>query len=133
MEIIYSDGDGQFTVVEIIDENTIIVKAKNDFVFRSGKSISFNKVRINNNIKKYGELIQEVKPDKIALSFVEDALTVKKIKQFLNTIHYQGEIFSKIEIQNGSNNIDEVCKESDIIIGRGDLCINTDVYNLYFI
>jgi pyruvate kinase len=58
----------------------------------------------------------------VAASFVQSAADVKLIRQTLGEKGKQIKIISKIENQEGLQNFDEICMESDaIMIARGDL------------
>merc|ERR1711920_856865 len=62
--------------------------------------------------------------DFVAASFVQDAKDVKEIRNTLGLRGRSIKIISKIENQEGINNIDEIIDESDgIMVARGDMGI----------
>ena len=63
------------------------------------------------------DLVKEIKPDYVAVSFANSAKKIKKIKEFTGV-----NVISKIESQKGLDNIKELIKASDgIMVARGDL------------
>lgn len=130
--ITYSDGEAKFVTKKIIDDSRVIIKAENDFLFISGKSLSFDYPKCSNSVEKeLINLIFGVNPDEIALSFVEEKKSIDELKYVLNEMGCKAKIYSKIETQKGIDNINEISKKTDVIIGRGDLCLYTDYHKLY--
>jgi len=69
--------------------------------------------------------------DFIALSFVRSAEDVSGLQKILTKNKSTIKIISKIENQEGLDNIHEITKSSDIVmVARGDLGIETDLANL---
>ncbi len=127
-KVIYSDGECSFDVISQIDEDTLLVRACMDGVIYSKKAItigSFEKAAYMEEEKI--DLISRVEADSIALSFVSDDCEVDTARQF-----FPGkEIISKIECQEGIDNVDRISKKSNIMLGRGDLCIYSNYHDLY--
>lgn len=131
-ELVYCDNDAILVVKEIINSNTIILEAKNPFYFRNGKSISITyQDNKKFSISLYQEIIDIIHPRQIALSFVENKSQIADFKKLIK-LPSKLEIFSKIETQTGIDKINSICDMSNIIIGRGDLCIYSDLNNLYY-
>merc|ERR1711988_701427 len=66
--------------------------------------------------------------DFVAASFVQDGNDVKLIRETLGLRGRSIKIISKIENQEGINNIDEIIKESDgIMVARGDMGMEIDI------
>ncbi len=66
--------------------------------------------------------------DFIAASFVRNAAAVREIRQILDDHNAKIDIISKIENEEGIDNIDEIIKESDgIMVARGDLGVEVPV------
>lgn len=74
-------------------------------------------------IDDYVKIIEKISCYGIALSFIENAKEIKKIRNIIGKdIH----IIAKIETMKGVENIEEIIEECDeIMIARGDLFINT--------
>ncbi len=69
--------------------------------------------------------------DFIALSFVRSASDIKDLRLLLKKQIKKVKIISKIEDSEGLANIDEITKASDgVMVARGDLGIETDLFNL---
>lgn len=69
--------------------------------------------------------------DFIALSFVRKAEDVIELKKILAKYNSSIKIISKIENQEGLDNIHEITQQSDaVMVARGDLGIETDLANL---
>ena len=69
--------------------------------------------------------------DFIALSFVRSAEDVSELQKILIKNKSAIKIISKIENQEGLDNIHEITKSSDVVmVARGDLGIETDLANL---
>lgn len=120
----YSDGQGAFKVVRVVNRNTIIVKVLCDFEVINAKSISLPPaVSENNYLERLLLDIKDISPDYIATSFTEDASDIKVLQ------HRGYKIISKIETQKGLDNIDDILKFSlGIMVARGDM---GGVYKLY--
>lgn len=126
-DIVYADGEGSFKVLEKYDNNTAKVVANNSFIMYNTKSLSFNFFVTNNNFSKdYCDVISQIETEGIAFSFVTHAEEVLRIKEYLNT----KSIISKIESEKGIANVDNIASVSNIMLGRGDLCLNANLYKL---
>ena len=69
--------------------------------------------------------------DYLALSFVNSADDVVEVKRLIQESGGDAKIISKIESQNGIDNIDEIIQESDgIMIARGDLGVEVPMEEL---
>ena len=69
--------------------------------------------------------------DFVALSFVRSKSDVLELKKILKRRNSLAKVISKIENQEGLDNIHEITKESDIVmVARGDLGIETDLADL---
>ena len=69
--------------------------------------------------------------DFIALSFVRSESDVKELRKILDKKNSSVKIISKIENQEGLDNIHEITKASDLVmVARGDLGIETDLADL---
>ena len=69
--------------------------------------------------------------DFIALSFVRSASDVQELRKILDKHQSSIQIISKIENQEGLDNIHDITQASDVVmVARGDLGIETDLANL---
>ena len=124
--ILIDDGELELDVMDKKD-NELICTVKNHGVIKPRKSVNIPNVPINlpsvtERDYKFINWAIDMDVDFIAHSFVrkkEDVLAVKKIiKERNSTI----KIISKIENQEGVNNIDEILDETyGIMVARGDL------------
>lgn len=68
------------------------------------------------------DLVNEISPEYVAVSFAENSRQIKTIK---NKLKKKIKIISKIETKNGIKNIKEIIKESyGLMVARGDLSKN---------
>jgi pyruvate kinase len=64
--------------------------------------------------------------DYIALSFVQNADDILKLKRRLRTLGSQAAVIAKIETKSATENLEEIVKEADgVMIARGDLATET--------
>ena len=124
--ILIDDGELEMEVTEKKDDE-LICRIKNNGVIKPRKSVNIPNVPINlpSVTERDFEFINwaiDMDIDFIAHSFVrkkEDVLAVKKIIEERNSTI---KIISKIENQEGVNNIDEILDETyGIMVARGDL------------
>ena len=124
--ILIDDGELEMEVTEKKDDE-LICRVKNNGVIKPRKSVNIPNVPINlpSVTERDFEFINwaiDMDIDFIAHSFVrkkEDVLAVKKIIEERNSTI---KIISKIETQEGVNNIDEILDETyGIMVARGDL------------
>lgn len=125
--IYYADGQGAFVLEEKISDNCIIVKACNDFIMYSTKSLSFGIYKgIEELCLKAIRKLHFGKEILIALSFVESSEDLKKFK----CAGYK--VISKIESEEGVKNLLEILESSHgIMIARGDLGLYADYSKLF--
>ncbi|MGM9705856.1 MAG: pyruvate kinase [Prevotella sp.] len=130
--MLFDDGELDMLVLE----NTgpmLVAQVQNDGVLGSHKSVNVPGVHIDlppltekdlRNIK----LAIELDIDFIAHSFVRSAADVKTIQKILDEHNSDIKIISKIENQEGVDNIDEIIDASyGIMIARGDLGIEVPI------
>lgn len=134
-KILVDDGLVEFEVHEIIGDTEIKTIALNDGTLKNHKGVNIPNVKISLPAvteKDKSDIVFGIKNkvDFIAASFVRKAQDVLEIRKILedNNGEYI-EIISKIENQEGVDNIDEILNASDgIMVARGDLGveINTE-------
>ncbi|WFA09174.1 pyruvate kinase [Tissierella sp. Yu-01] len=126
--ILIDDGLVELQVLEIIDNTDIKCIAINSGTLKNHKGVNVPNVKINlpavteKDIEdiKFG-IKNEI--DFVAVSFVRTANDVNVIRRILEENAGQHiELISKIESQQGVDNIDEILQVSDgIMVARGDL------------
>jgi len=127
-QILIDDGLIGLRVTKIVSETDILCKVENAGVVKNNKGINIPGVKINLPAitpKDKGDIEFGIRMDIdfIAASFVRkasDVLEIKKILEENNAEHIQ--IISKIENQEGVDNLEEIIEISDgIMVARGDL------------
>lgn len=134
-DILFDDGE---LAMKIVDKNEEYLSAivQNDGRLGSRKSVNVPSVHVDlpaltekdiRNIK----LAIEEDIDFIAHSFVRDKNDVKAVQDILNEYNSDIQIISKIENQEGVDNIDEIIDASyGIMIARGDLGIEVPIEHI---
>ena len=134
-EILFDDGELSMKIVDK-REDKLIAEVQNDGKLGSRKSVNVPGVHINlpaltekdiANIK----LAIEEDIDFIAHSFVRSKADVKAVQDILDEYKSDIQIISKIENQEGVDNIDEIIEASyGIMIARGDLGIEVPIEHI---
>ena len=116
-----------------INGPAVIAQVQNDGVLGSHKSVNVPGVHIalpplTNKDRKNIKLAIEQDIDFIAHSFVRSAADVRAVQAILDAYNSDIKIISKIENQEGVDNIDEIIDASyGIMIARGDLGIEVPI------
>ena len=129
-KIIFGDGVGCLEVEEIRSCNEIIARADNTFELEHSKAITFTGSVYQNmdQLEQIIQLIEQIKPEGVALSFVENE---KQIENFRRKLGFQCEIMAKIESKEGVNRYKEILEKADsIMIARGDLGLAIPIHKL---
>lgn len=127
-DILFDDGEIDLKVIEKTTEY-LLCEAQNDGMLGSRKSVNVPGVRINlpslTERDKQNILIAiENDIDFIAHSFVRNAQDIKDIQAILDQHNSPIKIISKIENQEGVDNINEILEQTyGVMIARGDLGI----------
>ena len=130
--ILFDDGALNMVVTDIVGP-TVYSRVTNDGVLGSHKSVNIPGEHINlpaltEKDKRNILLAIEEDIDFIAHSFVRSAADVKAVQDILDEHHSDIKIISKIENQEGVDNIDEIIDASyGIMIARGDLGIEVPI------
>lgn len=130
--ILFDDGALAMKVIGI-NGPAVIAQVQNDGVLGSKKSVNVPGVHIDlpaltEKDKQNIRLAVELDIDFIAHSFVRSAADVKAVQQLLDEYGSDIKIISKIENQEGVDNIDEIINASyGIMIARGDLGIEVPI------
>lgn len=130
--ILFDDGALDMIVIGI-NGPAVIAQVQNDGVLGSRKSVNVPGVHIDlpslteKDIKNINLAIDE-DIDFIAHSFVRNANDVRAVQEILDKRGSDIKIISKIENQEGVDNIDEIIEASyGIMIARGDLGIEVPI------
>ena len=135
-EIIVDSGAAIAKVVQVFDDH-IAVEISADVEIGSRRHLNLPGMKI-----KLPALIEKDKTDilfgikagiaYVAASFIRTGENVKEIRQFLDDNGWSHvKIISKIENQEGVENLEDICRYSDgIMIARGDLGVELPIYQL---
>lgn len=131
-DILFDDGAISMKVQEIVGP-TVYVVVQNDGVLGSHKSVNVPGEHIDlpaltEKDKRNIQLAIDEDIDFIAHSFVRSADDVREVQNILDARHSDIKVISKIENQEGVDNIDEIIKASyGVMVARGDLGIEVPV------
>lgn len=131
-DVLFDDGELAMKVIGV-DGPVLLAQVQNDGVLGAHKSVNVPGEHIalpalTEKDKKNIELAIEQDIDFIAHSFVRSADDVKAIQKILDEHNSDIKIISKIENQEGVDNIDEIIDVSyGIMIARGDLGIEVPI------
>ena len=134
-DVLFDDGELCMRVIE----NTgpmLVAQVQNDGVLGSHKSVNVPGEHIDlpalteKDVKNI-LLAIDMDIDFIAHSFVRNAADVKAVQDILDAHNSDIKIISKIENQEGVDNIDEIIEASyGIMVARGDLGIEVPIENI---
>jgi pyruvate kinase len=130
--ILFDDGALDMKVIGI-NGPAVIAQVQNDGVLGSHKSVNVPGVHIalptlTEKDRKNIKLAIDQDIDFIAHSFVRSAADVRAVQAILDAYNSDIKIISKIENQEGVDNIDEIIEASyGIMIARGDLGIEVPI------
>ena len=131
-DILFDDGELDMKVVDI-QGPMLVAEVQNEGVLGSHKSVNVPGEHIDlpaltEKDRKNIELAIELDIDFIAHSFVRNAADVKAVQDILDAHNSDIKIISKIENQEGVDNIDEIINACyGIMIARGDLGIEVPI------
>lgn len=127
--IFVDDGVLAFDVLEIVDDKTIRVKARNNGFISSKKGVNLPNTDVDLpalSEKDKNDLRFGVKNgvDMIFASFIRRAQDISDIRQVLGEEGKNIQIIAKIENRQGLNNFAEILEATDgVMVARGDLGI----------
>ncbi len=124
--------DGKIsTIVSSVRSGIVYAEAQNDGILIKRKGINLPDTDFAGDIitaKDRADLIYgSVKDiDYVALSFVQSAQDISKLRSILRSINSSAKIIAKIETKAAIDNIEEIVQEADVImVARGDLAVET--------
>jgi pyruvate kinase len=124
------DGKVQTKVTSVAD-GVVHVRAENDGILIKRKGINLPDTDFEGDIittkdKKDIAFGSEQDIDYVALSFVQTANDVTKLKRMLKNLGSQAQVIAKIETRAAIENIESIMEVADaVMIARGDLAIET--------
>jgi pyruvate kinase len=127
-KILIDDGELELIAIEK-HENHLICEVGNDGTIKKKKSInvpgvSISLPAISKRDLTFIKLAADQNVDFVAHSFVRSKKDVEEVKKILKANNSHVKIISKIENQEGFDNIDEIIEASyGIMVARGDLAI----------
>ncbi len=133
--ILIDDGDIELEVINKEDE-ALICRVKNEGAIKGRKSVNIPNVKINlpSLTQKDINFIHwaiDMDIDFIAHSFVRKKDDVLAVQKILDERHSHIRIISKIENQEGVDNIDEILEATyGIMVARGDLGVELPAENI---
>ncbi|HEX4774301.1 MAG TPA: pyruvate kinase [Candidatus Saccharimonadales bacterium] len=124
------DGRVRFTITSAHD-GIVHAEAENDGILIKRKGINLPDTDFGGDIitaKDRADLIygsaQDI--DYVALSFVQTADDIIKLKQLLKNMNSSAKVIAKVETKAAVENIEEIVKASDaVMVARGDLAVET--------
>ena len=128
--VLADDGTLNFKVIKIIGKD-IYCKANVGGILRSAKGINVPHVVLGGKLvtdrdKQMIQFAIEHEVDFLGISFVESKKHISSIKKLIKS--NWPKIVSKVENQGGLDNLEEIAKETDVImIDRGDLSNETNL------
>ncbi len=126
--------DGTIRARVVSTEKQVKVVIENDGILSSKKGVNFPNTEIGIDIltpKDKEDILWGIrnKVDLFAISFVQNAEDIKRVRKLLNG--YEGKIIAKIEKFDAIEHIDAILKVSDgLMVARGDLGIEVPYYEV---
>lgn len=124
------DGKVRTTVTSVVD-GVVHVRAENDGILIKRKGINLPDTDFEGDIitakdKKDIAFGSTQDIDYVALSFVQTAADIERLRRMLKNLGSQARIIAKIETKAAIENIDEIVQAADaVMVARGDLAIET--------
>lgn len=133
--IFLNDGLVELTVTGV-NGKTIQTKVVNDGWVSSNKGVNVPDTEIKGagfTDKDYSDALFAIdqKADYIALSFVQTAADLKRLKDMIKHANSDTKVIVKIEKKKAVENLEEIIKETDaVMVARGDLGIEIPAYEV---
>jgi pyruvate kinase len=124
--------DGKIKLsISSVREGIVHAQAENDGILIQRKGMNLPDTDFGGDIitaKDRSDLVygsaQDI--DYVALSFVQDAPDITKLRELLRSMNSSAKIIAKIETKAATENIDAIVQASDaVMIARGDLAVET--------
>ncbi len=126
------DGKVRSEVVEIVSETAIKVKVLNEGYIMSKKGLNLPDTDFGGDILTEKDLADieygaECDYDYVALSFVQSASDIEKLRQLLLSFGSRAKIIAKVETKKAvenEKNLEEIVKVADgVMVARGDMAV----------
>lgn len=124
--------DGKIrTTITSVQEGVIHTRAENDGILIRRKGINVPDTNLEGDIitekdKQDLAFIAEQDVDWVALSFVQAAGDIRRLRTLLKNLGATVRVIAKIETKAAVDNLDEIVREADgVMIARGDLAVET--------
>ncbi len=126
------DGKVKSEVVEIVSETAIKVKVLNEGYIMSKKGLNLPDTDFGGDILTEKDLADieygaECDYDYVALSFVQSASDIEKLRQLLLSFGSRAKIIAKVETKKAvenEKNLEEIVKAADgVMVARGDMAV----------
>lgn len=126
------DGKVKSKVIEIVSDTAIKVKVLNDGFIMSKKGLNLPDTDFGGDILTEKDLADieygaECDYDYVALSFVQSANDIEKLKQILLSHGSRAKVIAKVETKKAiedEKNLEEIVKAADgIMVARGDMAV----------
>jgi pyruvate kinase len=120
------------TIVTSVKDGTVYVEAQNDGIVTQRKGINLPDTDFAGDIlttKDKKDIVYGVGQDidYVALSFVQKASDVEKLKKLLKNYNSSAKVIAKIETRAAVDNLEEIVQASDaVMVARGDLAMETE-------
>ncbi len=130
-KLLLSDGTIR-TFVTSVTDGVVHVRAENNGILLSRKGINLPDTDFEGDIltakdKEDIAFGSSHKLDYVALSFVQSARDVEKLRTILRGLGSGAKIIAKIETKAGTENVEEIMQAADaVMIARGDLAVETE-------
>jgi pyruvate kinase len=119
------------TIVTSVADGTVHVRAENDGILIKRKGINLPDTDFAGDIitakdKKDIAFGSQHDIDYVALSFVQTARDITKLRTMLKNLGSNSRIIAKVETKSGLENVEEIIQAADaMMVARGDLAIET--------
>lgn len=124
--------DGKIkTIVTSVKEGVVYVRAENEGILIKRKGINLPDTDFGGDVitikdKQDLSFGSTVGIDYVALSFVQTAKDVEKLRKILKNLGSKAKIIAKIETAAALDNLEEIIDAADVVmVARGDLAIET--------
>ena len=120
------------SIVDSIVGTKVYATAQNDGIITKRKGINLPDTDFKGDIitaKDKRDLAYAVNQDVdyIAMSFVQSADDIKRMRKLLKNYNSQARVIAKVETNVAVQNLDEIVKASDVVmVARGDLAMETE-------